>query len=200
MVEQEAEGGGGLVGEQHRQEHGPEQHHRVEADVLHVQPVRLPGHGAGAEQHQQGGKAQHAVSVVPVRERNDPQQHDEPGLGNGGLVAHLKGQPGEEAVVKRGLQGQIQLVEQPGGQVDQGRQQPAEEAPLPGPGHHALPAQDMEKAALVDLAVAPGPHAHQAAVDAAVIVDGAQRCPEMIQIAFAESGHEAEPRFFRCGF
>ena len=132
--------------------------------------------------------------------RNDPQQHDEPGLGNGGLVAHLKGQPGKEAVVKGGPQGQIQLVEQPGRQVDQARQQPAEEAVLPGPGHGALPAQDPEEAAAVDLVVAPVPQGGQAAVDTAVVVYGAENRPEVIQIAFAESGHGGKPRFFRCGF
>ena len=115
-------------------------------------------------------------------------------------MSHLKGQTGENAVIKRSPQGKVQLVEQPGRQVDEARQQPAEDALLPGPGRNALPAQDPENTALVDLAVAPGAHAHQAAVDGAVIVDGAQHRPEVIQIAFAENAHAGKPRFFRCGF
>ena len=100
MVEQKPQGQGGRVGEGCAQEGRAEQNHRVKAHRRHVQPEVRVAHGPGVEQHQQQGEAHEAVRVVPVGEGDDPQQHDEPGLGHGGLMTHGEGQPGEEAVLK----------------------------------------------------------------------------------------------------
>ena len=115
-------------------------------------------------------------------ERDDPQQHDKPGLGNGRLVAHGEGQTGKHAVLKGHGQSAIQLVQQPAGQIHQKSQQPAQAALRPGPGHNALPAQRLQNPALIDLPVAPATQPRHDLVKSAVPVNRAQRQPQMIQI------------------
>ena len=95
-------------------------------------------------------------------------------------------QPGKEAVRKSQLQCAVQPVQQPGREIDDAAQKPAQETVLPGPGHHALPAQHPQQGAGIDLAVAPTPRSCQSAVQRTVIIDSTEHRPQVIDITLAQ--------------
>ena len=181
VINQEAEGQGRRVGEQDCQEHGAEQYQRIESDAPQIQTELLsPVHGAGMEQHQQHTEAHEAVSIVPALKGNDPQQHDEPGLGDGRLVTHPEGQTGEETVLKGHPQRAVELMEQVARQIHQPGEQAAQQAVRPRFGNFTFPADHAQQTAAVNLAVAPGADGIDGTAEAAVQIGGRQDQPQAI--------------------
>ena len=199
VVNQKAQGQRRRIGKRHRQEHGAEEHQRIKAHGPQVQPeVLSPMHGTGVEQHQQQRKAHQAVCVVPPLEWDDPQQHDEPGLGDRGLIPQAEGQACKKAVLKCPGQGTIQQMQKAGREIHKRCQDAAEQAIRPSPGHGALPAQNAKDCAAIDLPVAPGAADHQAAVDGARLISRQQPKPKLVNKALFQKCHKMV--FLRSGF
>ena len=155
-----------------------------------VHPESLLMHGPHVKQRQQQHKAHQAVCIVPVGKRDHPQQHNHPRLCNGSLVPHGKCQTGKKTVLKRQPECQIQLMQHPGRQVDQKRQDPAQQAVRPGASYSSLAAQNSQNPAFIDLGIAPAAQSNQATMQGALVVHSQQHHPHVVTKTFAQVCHE----------
>ena len=154
MVDKEAGGKPRRVGKYHRQRHGCQQQHRVDAHPVHLQPPPGP-HSPGVKQQQQQNACQKAIGVVPALVGNTPQRRDAPELSDRGVVPHIKGKAGKKAVLKCQIPRLVPCMEQRSREIDKNAQKPAQQALPPRPGHRALPAQEPQHAAILNLFAAP---------------------------------------------
>ena len=167
VVEEEAPGDAGIVGERHRKTDGGEEQHRVEAHGPDVQPLLFP-HAPQEDAQQEQHPRQELIGVVPPGKGDDPEGHPQPGLGDGPLPADLKGEIREKTAVKGRLPAKVDPVAEPHREVHHRADGPAEEALLPGPGHLPLPAEDPEDGGLVHLGVEPADQGGEAPAQAAL--------------------------------